>query len=479
MNNVVAGGRREQGASVAVEAVNELQARMRGRVLLPASARYDEARTIWNAMIDRRPALIARCVGASDVMRAIGFARAQALAVAIRGGGHNIAGKAVCDGGLMIDLSQMKSVRINPQARRAYVEGGATLADFDHEAQNFGLATPLGINSTTGVAGLTLGGGFGWLSRVHGLTVDNLVAADVVTADGKMLRADAEQNPDLFWALRGGGGNFGVVTGFEFQLHPVGPEVFGGLVVFPFDQGKSLLTQYRALVETLPDEANVWALIRKAPPLPFLPTAVHGKEVVVFVVFHTGGVAKGDRLFDQIRGFGTPHGEHGGPVPYVAWQQMFDPLLSFGARNYWKTHNFARLDDGAIDTLLNYAAALPSPSTEIFVGLLGAAIGRVASDATAYAERDARLVMNVHGRWDDPADDVACIAWAREVFDAAAPYATGGAYVNFLTDEETERIPAAYGKNYDRLVQVKTKFDPENFFRQNQNIRPQAVAAKR
>jgi FAD/FMN-containing dehydrogenase len=454
-------------------AVQSLKDGFRGKILTRDSEGYDEARAIWNAMIDRRPALIARCAGAADVMRAVGFVREHNLLFTVRGGGHNIAGNAVYDDAFMIDLSPMKSVHVNPDTRKAHVEPGATLADFDHEAQAFGLATPLGINSTTGVAGLTLGGGFGWLTRQYGMSVDNLSAADVVTADGRLVRASAQAHPDLFWALRGGGGNFGVVTGFEFDLHAVGPEIFAGLIVFPFDQAKTILTKYRDFVDTMPDELNVWAVLRKAPPLPFLPATVHGKEVVILAVFHAGDARTGERLIEPLRGFGKAHGEHFGPQPYVAWQRAFDPLLTPGMRNYWKSHNFARLNDGAVDVVIEYASKLPSPHCEMFIGLVGGRAARVAADETAYSHRDTKFVLNVHGRWEKAEEDRNGIGWARDFFKAAAPHATGGVYVNFMTEEETERIPAAYRPEvWKRLVAAKNKWDPKNLFRMNQNIKP-------
>jgi FAD/FMN-containing dehydrogenase len=453
-------------------AIEELKVATRGQVLLPADPGFDEARSIWNAMIDRRPAVIVRCAGVADVRRAVAFARDNDLPLAVRGGAHNIAGSAVCDDGLMIDLSPMKSVRVDPAARRAYVEPGATLADFDHEAQAFGLATPLGINSTTGVSGLTLGGGFGWLSRQYGMTVDNLVSADVVTADGELVRAAADAHEDLFWAIRGGGGNFGVVTMFEFQLHPVGPEVFGGLVVLPLEQAKDALRKYRAAIDDMPDELSVWAVLRLAPPLPFLPQDVHGKPIIAFASCYNGAVADGPGALDAVRHFGTPYGEHLGPMTYAMWQQAFDPLLTPGARNYWKSHNLAELPDGLLDVLIDAIDKLPSPQCEIFFGQIGAQTTRVPVEATAYPNRDATYVMNVHGRWSDASDDDRCIAWARGFFEAAAPFALGSVYVNFLTQDETGRIGAAYGPNYERLVAVKTRYDPHNLFRFNQNIQP-------
>ena len=459
-------------SSLDQQAIDELASSLRGQLLRSGETGYEEARQIWNAMIDRRPALIARCAGVADVMRSLEFARRHGLLVAVRGGGHNIAGNAVCDGGLMIDLSTMRSVRVNPETQRAYVEPGATLGDFVHEAQAFGLATPLGINSTTGVAGLTLGGGFGWLSRKYGMSIDNLISADVLTADGKLLHASTEHNPDLFWAIRGGGGNFGIVIGFEFQLHPVGPEVLSGLIVYPFEEAKSVLTQYRQFVETMPDELNVWVVLRQAPPLPFLPPQVHGKEVVVFAVCYAGDLDAGRRAIEPLRGFGKAHGEHTGPMPYAAWQQAFDPLLTPGARNYWKSHNFTQLSDGAIDSVIQYAGRLPSAQCEIFIGLIGGQASRVAPDAMAYSHRDTKFVLNVHGRWERPEEDQKGISWAREFFTAASPYATGGVYVNFMTQEETDRIGAAYGANYARMAELKNKFDPHNLFRLNQKIKP-------
>lgn len=452
--------------------IDAFKTQFRGEVLLPGSPTYDETRQIWNAMIDRRPALIARCTSPEDVVQAVTFARTHNLLVSIRGGGHNIAGNAVCDDGLMIDLSLMKNVQVDPDARLATVEPGCTLADFDKVAQAHGLATPLGINSTTGVAGLTLGGGFGWLSRKYGMTVDNLLGADVVTADGRQVHASATENADLFWGLRGGGGNFGVVTRFQFQLHPVGPDVLSGLIVFPFEQAKAVLTQFAHFTRAMPDELNVWMVARKAPPLPFLPEAVHGKEIIALALCYVGDPDEGQKLIEPLRGFGTPHGEHVGVQPYCAWQQAFDPLLAFGARNYWKSHNFSQLNDEAIAIILDYAAKLPSAQCEIFIGTIGGQTGRVAPGAMAYSSRDANYVMNVHGRWESAADDARVIAWAREFFAKAQPFASGGAYINFLTQDETDRIAFAYGDTYNRLVELKQKYDPTNFFRMNQNIRP-------
>ena len=452
--------------------IEVLKAGFNGEILLQSDAAYESARRIWNAMIEKRPAVIARCATTSDVVRGVNFARDNGLLLAVRGGGHNIAGNAICDDGLVIDLSRMKAARVDPAARRVTIEGGATLADLDAATQAHGLATPLGINSTTGIAGLTLGGGFGWLSRKYGMTIDNLESAEVVTAAGEVVRASATENPDLFWALRGGGGNFGVVTRFEFRLHPVGPELLSGLIVYPISEAKSVLQQYREFAAKAPEELSVWALLRQAPPLPFLPESVHGTGIVALALIYAGDPKQGEPLIEPLRNLGTPLGEHVGVQPYIAWQQLFDPLLAFGARNYWKSHNLSTLQDGLFDAAIEYARKLPSPQCEIFFGAIGGATTRPAPASAAYAHRDAQFVMNVHGRWEDPADDKRCIGWARDFFKASAPFASGGAYVNFLTADEGDRVPSAYGPNYERLARLKRRYDPNNLFRMNQNIKP-------
>lgn len=454
------------------DAIQHFRSRLKGPLFQPLDAGYEQARCIWNAMVERKPGYIVQCRGVADIKQALLFARTYNLPLAIRGGGHNIAGDALCEAGLVLDLSQMRSVRIDPYLCRAYVAAGATLADFDHEAQVFALATPLGINSTTGVAGLTLGGGFGWLSRKFGMTVDNLVSADVITATGELIHASSSEHADLFWALRGGGGNFGVVTMFEYQLHPLGPDVLTGLLVYPLDQARTVLSNYRDAVAQMPDELSVWAVLRQAPPLPFLAPQFHGREVVVLAFCYAGPVAAGRSAIDSLRQIGQPCGEHIGVQPYTAWQQTFDPLLAPGARNYWKSHNLAALEDGAIDVIIDQTGKLASSQCEIFLGLIGGQTSRPQPDATAYAHRDALFVMNVHARWDAAADDERCVAWAREVFTAMAPYASAGVYVNFLTQDESARISAAYGPNYAQLAQVKKKYDPANLFRHNQNIQP-------
>ncbi|MEO6568487.1 MAG: FAD-binding oxidoreductase [Opitutaceae bacterium] len=467
---------RGSGEAVTVSApdIEKLKSSLRGALLRPGDDGYDKARTVWNAMINRRPALVVHCAGVADVLQAVAFARNHGLLTAMKGGGHNIAGNGVCEGGLLIDLSGMRTVRVDPQAQIAHVGPGATLADFDHECQAFGLATPVGINSTTGIAGLTLGAGFGWLSRKYGMTIDNLLAADIVTADGRLLRASEKENADLFWAIRGGGGNFGIVTRFEFKLHPVGPNVLTGLFVYPLKDAVGALKHYRDFCRKLGEDTTVWTVLRKAPPLPFLPAAVHGTEVIIFAFCHTGDPEAGQNAVAPLRKLGTLLGEFVGMQPYCAWQQAFDPLLTPGARNYWKSHNFVDLSDGAIEVVVKSIAKLPSPHCEIFFGAIGGATTRPAADATAYSHRTTNYVCNVHGRWETAEEDKACIEWARGFFRDAAPFATGGVYVNFLTDDEPDRIKAAYGPGYDRLVAAKQKYDPQNLFRMNQNIRPKA-----
>jgi FAD/FMN-containing dehydrogenase len=443
-----------------------------GGVLSAADEGYDEARKVWNATVDRCPALIARCLTEVDVQATVRFAAAHRMLLSVRGGGHHIAGNAVAEGGLMIDMSGMKAIAIDAARRSARVGAGALLGDFDRAAQAHGLATPLGINSTTGVAGLTLGGGFGWLTRQHGLSIDNLLGATVVTAEGAVHAVSATSQPDLFWALRGGGGNFGVVTSFEFRLHPVGPELHAGLVVYPFAQARSVLRTWRSFCAGAPDELSVWAVLRQAPPLPFLPEAVHGSMVVILPLVHCGSVADGKRAAAPVATFGDPIAVALGPTSYAGFQTAFDPLLAPGARNYWKSNNFSALSDAALDVVIDAAARLPGPQCEIFIAQLGGAMSRVAAEATAFAGRDARFIMNVHGRWSDARDDAAVRAWARQVFQNVVPHATGSGYVNFLTEDEAERVVASYGVNHARLQSIKQRFDPANLFRMNLNIEP-------
>lgn len=446
-----------------------------GQTLTPADSNYQEVREIWNAMIDSEPALIARCRTTDDIVAAVKFARANELLISVRGAGHNIAGNSLVDGGFLIDLSEMTNVEVDEASRTAQVEPGATLADVDAATQAVGLVVPTGINSTTGIAGLTLGGGFGWLSRSLGLTIDSLLSAEIVTAEGEIVTASESSHPDLFWGIRGGGGNFGIVTSFEFQLHEVRAELLTGLVVHDASDAKAALEFYRSFAATAPDELTVWVVMRKAPPLPFLDESVHGTDVVVFALCYNGEIADGETAVAPLLTFGNPVGSHVGPTPYVGWQQAFDPLLTAGARNYWKSHNFDELSDKAIDLLLTYAGDLPTGFSEIFIAQVGGATSRVATEATAYVGRGAAFVLNVHTRWEEAADDERCVAWAREFFDATLSEAGGGAYVNFMTGDESARVQAAYGGNFERLVATKDTYDPNNIFRINQNIAPSGL----
>lgn len=461
-----------KSVSIGEESIEQLRSCLRGSVILRDEPGYEEARTVWNAMVDRRPGLVVRCAGPSDVIQAVRFAGQHDLLLAVRAAGHNIAGKAVCDDGLLIDLSGMRAVRVDREHRRAWVEPGATLADLDHEAQAFGLATPVGINSTTGIAGLTLGGGFGWITRKFGMTIDNLLEVDIVTADGEMRRASAEQSPDLFWALRGGGGNFGVVTGFSFQLHPLGPEVMSGLIIHPLADAEELMRGYRRFAAKAPDEVSAWVILRKAPPLPFLPAEWHGREVLVFAACYAGEMNEGEKALAPLRALGKPIVDVIGPHSFTAWQGAFDPLLTPGARNYWKSHDFRELTDELCSTVIEFAGHLPTPECEIFIGQVGGAMGRVGTKETAYGGRDAEFIMNVHTRWQDPSDDARCMDWAREFFEATRPHSLGTAYVNFLSEEDEARLASTYGPNYARLAKIKAGYDPRNLFRVNQNIQP-------
>ena len=456
--------------------VDDFARRIGGGVLRRGDAAYEDARKVWNATVDRFPAMIVRCRTTEDVLAAVRFAAAHRMLLSVRGGGHHIAGNAVAQGGLMLDMSAMNAIRIDAAKRQARVGPGALLADFDREAQAHGLATPLGINSTTGVAGLTLGGGFGWLTRRHGLSIDNLLSATVVTADGIVREASATSEPELFWALRGGGGNFGVVTSFLFKLHPVGPEVYAGLVVYPVAQARQVLRAWRDFCADAPDELSVWTVLRKAPPLPFIPEAAHGTDVVIFPLVHCGDIDAGMRAAAPVLQFGDPLASALGPTPYAGFQAAFDPLLAPGQRNYWKSNNFSALSDAALEVVMAAATRSPGPQCEIFVAQLGGAMARVKPEATAFVGRDAHFIMNVHGRWSDASDDERVRRWARQTFDDASHHATGSGYVNFLTEDEAERVAASYGQNHRRLQALKRRYDPTNLFRMNLNIAP-AMAA--
>ena len=445
-----------------------------GDVIVPGDPGFGEARTIWNGMIDREPAAVVRPRDANDVAAAIALARKNDLPLAVLGGGHNVAGNAVVDDGIVIDFSDMRAIEIDPDEGIARVEAGALLSDLDAAAAEHGVLVPGGIVSTTGVAGLTLGGGFGWASRKLGLTIDSLRSAEVVTAEGELITASEESHPDLFWAIRGGGGNFGVVTSFEFETHKLGPEFLCGLIVHPIASAREFLQHHREMAAKAPDELSAWVVMRLAPPLPFLPEEVHGLPALVLAFAYIGDPEEGEALIaERYAGFGEPYGKNIGVMPFTDWQQGFDALNAAGDRNYWKSHNLAELSDPAIDAAIEAIGDLPSPHAEVFIAHLGGAISRIPEDQTAYAHRDAEFVVNIHGHWTDPADDEAGVAWARGLFDALTPHAQGGVYVNFLSDEGPERVQEAYSPAaWSRLVEVKRRYDPDNVFRLNQNIPP-------
>lgn len=462
------------GAQAAIEpsAVEELRADFRGPVLLAGDHGYESSRKIWNGMFDRKPAMIARCVGTHDIINAVNFARENRMLLSIKGGGHNSAGTAACDNGLMIDLSLMRRVTVDKPSRTARVDGGALLGDVDYETQLHGLAVSAGIVSHTGVGGLTLGGGFGWISRKHGLAVDNLNAAEVVTADGRVVTASAGENPDLFWGIRGGGGNFGVVSSFEFDCAPIGTEVFSGLIVKKFEDAGRYMQFHRHYVRDLPDEMTAWMVIRKAPPLPFLPQEVHGRTVVIVPFVWLGAKQKGEELIQPIRDITPSQGETIGMHPWVKWQAGFDGLVAHGARNYWKSHHLKEFSDGCIEKIIEFASQLPTDECEIFIPHMEGAPSRVPETETAFAHRRTPFVLNIHTRWQKAFDDKRCLAWARDMHAGTQPFAQG-VYVNFLSQEGEDRVKEAYTPEvWRRLVEVKNTWDPENLFRMNQNIRP-------
>lgn len=453
-------------------AIEELKGIFRGEILLPDDEGYESAREIWNGMFDRKPAVIARCVGTSDVINAVNFARNNDLQISVKGGGHNSAGSAVCDNGMMIDLSLMRRVIVNQHTKTAIVDGGALLGDVDRETQLHGLAVSGGIVSHTGVGGLTLGGGFGWLSRKYGFSVDNLISATVVTADGSLVNASAEENPDLFWAIRGGGGNFGIVTSFEFKCADIGTEVLSGLIVKKFEDAQEYMRFHREYVRSLPDDMTICMVVRHAPPLPFLPNEVHGQLVVVLAIVWLGDPASGEKLLQPIREFSESHGEFVGMHTWVGWQSAFDPLVSHGARNYWKSHNLNELSDGCIEKIIEFAKTMPTDECEIFIPHMEGAPSRINGNRTAYAHRDSPFILNIHTRWQNASDDERCLTWARDFHGATQEYAKG-VYVNFLSQEGRDRVKEAYTPEvWNRLVEAKNTWDPQNLFRMNQNIEP-------
>jgi FAD/FMN-containing dehydrogenase len=437
---------------------------LRGRLVRPGDGGYDEARKVWNGMVDRRPALIARCAGAADVIAAVRFAREHELLVSVKGGGHNITGNAVCEGGVMIDLSPMKGVRVDRAARTARAEAGLTWGEYNRETQAFGLASTGGVVSTTGIAGLTLGGGLGWLHGKHGLSCDNLLSADLVTADGELLTASPEQHPDLFWGLRGGGGNFGVVTSFEYQLHPV-RSVLAGMVVHPMAKAKEVLRFYREFCRKCPDDIVAAAAMM---------TSVDGDPIAVIVAAYIGDVAVGEKAMAELRKFGPPLVDTIAPTSYVALNSLFDEAFPYGGvQRYWKSSFLKELGDDMLDIMIARSAKFLSPMSNVLFFHLHGAATRVDADETAFGARDDQWDYDVISQWTDLAESAGHIQWTREFWTAVEPFASGQVYVNHLDAEEgTTRIKAAYSRNYQRLVALKNKYDPTNLFRLNQNIKP-------
>ncbi len=445
-------------------AIQELRAGLRGTLLCPGDDDYETARRVWNGMIDRKPALIVRCAGVADVINAVNFARTNNLLVSVRGGGHSIPGNAVCEGGLMIDLSPLKGIRVDPARRTARAEPGLTWGEFDHETQAFGLATTGGIVPTTGIAGLTLGGGLGYLMRQFGLTCDNLLSVDLVTAAGQLLTASATENADLFWGVRGGGGNFGIVTSFEYRLHAVGPMVLGGLIFHPLPRAKEAYQFYREFTSTSPDQLSTHLAFATSPD---------GHPVVAFLLCYSGPLERGEEVIRPLREFGSPVADMVGPMPYTAVQALGGPLYPPGRLNYWKSSFLKELSDDAIESMIAQFETVPSPFSAVVLEELGGAVSRVGKDETAFGERSARYNLIITSEWVDPAESEKNIQWTRDFWEAMQPFESEAVYVNYLGTEGEDRIKAAYGPaKYERLVALKNKYDPTNLFRLNQNIKP-------
>jgi hypothetical protein len=454
------------GAAVTRSGLEPFLKAFRGEVILADHPAYESARRIWNASIDKRPGAIARCTGLADVIAAVRFARKHGLLVAVRGGGHNVGGRALCDGGLVIDLSRMKGIHVDPVARRARVQPGVTLGELDRETHVFGLAVPLGVVSKTGVAGLTLGGGVGWLARKHGLTCDNVVSFELVTADGDVLQVRAGEHPDLFWALRGGGGNFGVVTSFEYRLHAV-TTVLGGLVIHPRERAADLLRFYRTFTQDAPDELAAYAALLHTPD---------GQPVAAVATCYCGDPGEGERVLAPLRSFGPPLVDAIQPMPFPVMQTLLDAACPDGHHNYWKSAFLRELSDEAIETIVRFANQATSPLTGILVEQYGGAAARVRRDETAFAQRHAEYDLGILTQWTDPEDSPRHIDWTRAFADAMRPFGSGAYLLNFLGEEGDETIRAAFGENHGRLLEVKATYDPTNFFRVNQNLKPVTVA---
>lgn len=445
--------------------------RITGALLTPGSDHYDAARKVWNAMIDRRPAAIAQCLTEEDVQVALELATNAGVAVSVRGGGHNIGGTAVADGALMLDMSGMRGIKIDADNRIAHVEGGATWAELDKAAQAHGLAASGGVVSTTGIAGLTLGGGFGWLARQAGLAADNLLSVRLVLATGEIVTASVESHPDLFWAVKGGSGNFGVAVRFSFRLHPVGPSVLFGPTFFGLEDARTVLMAYADRAHELPRQTCVWANLMTAPPVPVLPEDMHGKPVLNLVQFHNGDPTEGRALLNSLHGGITPLGSGLEERPFVEAQSFLDPAYEFGARNYWRTHNHLELTEGLIDLMVRQAASLPTPESEILICQLGGQIADIGDHDTAFPHRQVPFISTPGVRWHDPADDDRVVGWLKNLSAQMQAHAVPGSYVNFLAETEGQAADA-YGGNLMRLAQIKQTYDPGNLFRANQNVPP-------
>jgi FAD/FMN-containing dehydrogenase len=457
------------------DAVAGLAAGLRGRLVGPADPDYDTVRAVWNGMVDKRPRLVVRCAGVADVIAAVAFGREYELPLAVRGGGHNVSGNAVTDGGLVVDLSTMRGVRVDPASSTVRAEGGVTIGDLDRETQAFGLAVPMGVVTETGIAGLTLSGGLGWLRRKHGLSCDALVSADVVTAAGDVVTASADSHPELLWALKGGGGNFGVVTSLEYRALPVGPEVFLAFVVHAGADAGQALRAYREWAADAPDEVSSFAILWHAPSIEEIPVEHHHLPIAVYLAMHCGSVADGERALQPLRDLGRPIADLSGPSSYLDVQRFFDAdYPAHTMRYYWKSRYLPELADGAIDRLVELNEASPSPHSTLDVWQLGGALARVGARDTAFGDRSAAFLIGIESNWEDAADDEVAVNWGREVFGALEPYATAAEYLNFPgTYENHERmVRATFGPNLDRLVAAKRRYDPDNLFRLNSNIRP-------
>jgi FAD/FMN-containing dehydrogenase len=451
--------------------IEELRAQVRGEVITAADAGYDEARKVYNAMHDRKPAVVIQCVNPGDAIAAVNFAREHGGDISVRGGSHSAPGFGTNDGGVVIDLSRMRGIRVDPRTRTARAEGGCTWGDFNHATHAFGLATTGGIISTTGIAGLTLGGGLGYLTRSLGLSLDNLLSVDAVTADGQFLTASEKENEDLFWALRGGGGNFGVVTSFEYRLHPI-EDVLVGIFIFPLERARELFQFYRGFIQEAPDELGGFPAYLVAPPLPFLPEQHHGTTLCGMVLCWAGPLEKGEEAFRPLRSLGPTVGEMVSPMPYPAINALFDALLPPGLQQYWKGSFATELTDGAIDVHLAHGPNIPTVNCAMHIYPLGGAFSRISPGATAFSYRDAKFATVIAGAWPDPADNQKNITWVRNYYTALEAHSSAGGYINFMDADDQGRIKQNYKGHYERLVSIKKKYDPANIFHMNQNIKP-------